>query len=86
MSNAELLSRIVVDPAILPGKPIVRRLRISADNILRSLAGGLIKEGPLEDYPDLESEDIRACLLYAVGLVEGSTLRPTAKVYRLKRG
>ena len=76
MSNAELLSRIVVDPAILAGKPIVRGLRISVDHILRSLAAGLTKEELLEDYPDLESEDIHACLLYAAQLVEEERVYP----------
>ena len=79
MSDAELLSRIVVDPTILAGKPIVRGLRISVDHILRSLAGGLTKEELLEDYPDLESEDIQACLLYAAQLVEEERIYPILK-------
>ena len=79
MPNAELLSRIVVDPAILAGKPIVRGLRISVDHILRSLAGGLTKEELLVDYPDLESEDIQACLLYAAQLVEEERVYPIQK-------
>ena len=70
MENTELLSRIVIDPAVLAGKPIIRGLRISVDHILRSLAAGLTKEELLEDCQDLESEDIHACLLYAAQLVE----------------
>lgn len=79
MSNADLLSRIVVDPAILAGKPVVRGLRISVDHILRSLAAGLAKEELHEDYPDLEVEDIQACLLYAAQLVEEERVYPILK-------
>ena len=79
MTNAELLSRVVIDPAILAGKPIIRGLRISVDHVLRSLAAGLTKEELLEDYPDLESEDIRACLLCAAQLVEDERVYPILK-------
>jgi len=76
MQESELLARIVVDPEILSGKPIVRGLRISVDQILRALAAGIPKEELLQEYPDLEPEDIRACLLYAVHLVENERVYP----------
>ena len=58
MSESELLSRIVVDPSVLTGKPVIRGLRISVDHIIRSLAAGNSREELLEDYPVLEPEDI----------------------------
>ena len=70
MSETELLSRITVDPAVLMGKPVIRGLRISVDHIIRSLAADISAEDLLEDYPDLEREDIQACLIYAAHLVE----------------
>ena len=79
MANAELLSRIVIDPTVLAGKPIVRGLRISVDHILRSLAAGLTKEELLVDNPDLESDDNQACRLYAARLVEEERVYPILK-------
>ncbi len=72
----ELLARIVADPAVLVGKPTVRGLRISVDHVLRALAGGASEAELLHEYPELESEDIRACLLYAAGLVENERVYP----------
>lgn len=59
------LERITADPAIFGGKPIVRGLRISVELILSLMAQGETVEAILEDYPDLQPEDIRACLAYA---------------------
>ena len=61
-----LLARITADPQIFGGKPIVRGMRISVELILSLLAQGEPVEAILDDYPDLEPEDIRACLAYAV--------------------
>lgn len=47
------------------GKPIIRGLRITVEHVLQSLSAGLKVEELLEEYPDLESDDIRAALLYA---------------------
>ena len=79
MSEAELLSRITVDPAVLTGKPVIRGLRISVDHVIRSLAAGISTEDILEDYPDLEREDIQACLIYAAHLIEEE------RVYRIAK-
>ena len=51
------------------GKPIIRGLRISVDQILKALAGGVTVQELLADYPELEKEDIQAALLYAADLV-----------------
>ena len=61
----KLLKRITFDKDILCGKPIIRGLRISVEMILDLLAKGATEKEILEDYPDLESEDLRAVLLYA---------------------
>ena len=57
--------RITVDPAQMGGVPCVRHLRIPVATVLRSLAGGLSRDEILEEYPDLEWEDIRECLRFA---------------------
>jgi uncharacterized protein (DUF433 family) len=70
----DLLQRITFDKEILTGKPIIRGMRISVDMILELLAKGATTEEILEDYPDLEPEDLRAALLYAHHLVAGETV------------
>jgi len=65
----ELLERITFDKEVLCGKPIIRGLRISVDMILELLAKGASEEEILEDYPELEKEDIKAALLYAHSIV-----------------
>ena len=52
------------------GKPTIRELRITVDQILKALASGISTDELLEDYPELENEDIKAALLYAANLVE----------------
>jgi uncharacterized protein (DUF433 family) len=61
----ELLNRITFNKAILNGKPLIRDMRISVEMILELLAKGATAQEILEDYPDLEPDDIRAALLYA---------------------
>jgi len=57
--------RIVIDPAIRFGKPCVRGTRISVGDVLGYLASGMREEDILADFPQLTSDDIRACLAYA---------------------
>ena len=69
-----LLERIVVDPSIFGGKPVVRGLRIKVETVLALLEQGATHEETLRDYPDLEPDDIRACLAYARALVANETV------------
>jgi uncharacterized protein (DUF433 family) len=70
----DLLDRITFNPQILGGKPIIRHLRISVEMILELLAKGATTLEILEDYPELEPNDIKAALLYAHHLVAGETV------------
>jgi len=65
MSNENLLSRITVDPEICHGKPCVRGLRYPVETMLEYLAGGDSAEDLLAEFPDLEREDILACLEFS---------------------
>lgn len=65
----DLLQRITFDQKVLTGKPVIRGLRISVEMILELLAKGSDRQEILEDYSDLEPEDIQAALLYAHYLV-----------------
>jgi len=64
-----LLERITFNKEVLCGKPLIRGLRISVEMILELLAKGATEQEILEDYPELEAEDIRAGLLYAHTLI-----------------
>jgi uncharacterized protein (DUF433 family) len=65
----EFLARITVNSRVMVGKPTIRGLRITLEQILRALAHGVSEEELLKEYPELEIEDIRAALLYASELV-----------------
>ena len=60
-----LLDRIAVAPAIRFGKPCIRGTRISVGDVLGYLAGGMSAAQILADFPQLTSDDVRACLAYA---------------------
>ncbi|MEM1323776.1 MAG: DUF433 domain-containing protein [Bacteroidota bacterium] len=70
MTNEEILKRITVDPKICHGKPCLRGMRYPVEHILELLASGMSNEEILEDYEDLEFEDLQACLLFAVELTK----------------
>ena len=72
----DLLLRIVTNPAVLVGKPVIRGLRISVDHVLRALAAGIPEAELLKEHPELEIQDIRACLLYAARMVEDERVFP----------
>lgn len=74
MAEQELLRRITADPGIFGGKPIIRGMRISVELILSLLAQGETQEAILADYPDLEPDDIRACLAYAHAVIAHDSL------------
>lgn len=60
-----LLKRITVNPDICHGKPTIRNKRYTVDLILDLLSAGSTHTEILDDYPNLEEEDILACLAYA---------------------
>jgi len=74
MSDENLMNRITANPKIFGGKPIIRGMRISVELILSLLAQGERTEGLLEDYPELEPEDIRACIAYAHAVIAQDSL------------
>ena len=57
--------RITTNPEVMAGKPCIRGMRIRVKDVLDMLADGAQEKEILEDYPDLEAEDIHACLAYA---------------------
>jgi len=64
-NDRELLARITVNPEIFGGKPIIRGRRLAVEHVLGMLAAGDTAESLRAEYPWLEADDVRACLLYA---------------------
>jgi len=78
MANGMLLSRIILDPKVMTGQPVIKGTRLTVQFILRSLAQGATMESLLEEYPNLLREDILACLEYASKTLEDTTFMPVA--------
>ncbi len=73
-TEQELLKRITANPEIFGGKPIIRGMRVSVELVLSLLAQGVTVDEIVEDYPDIEPDDIRACLAYAHAVIAHDTL------------
>lgn len=80
MNNKNLLARITVNPRVMVGKPTIRGLRITVEQILKALATDISTRELLQDYPELELEDIKAALLYAIESVNNE------QIFELKKG
>jgi len=72
----EFNGRIVINPAVMVGKPVIKGTRIPVDAIVRLIAQGMTQEEILEDYPNLKKEDIKAALEYAAAITEGEAVFP----------
>ncbi len=76
LSTEELLSRITVDSRVLLGKPTIRGMRITVEQILRALAGGVSEHELLQEYPELEKKDFQAVFTYVTHLVDEEQVFP----------
>lgn len=77
-ASAAYSTRIIVDPAILAGKPVVKGTRIPVALVLDHLAQELDLQELFAAYPRLTPEDVKACLAYAHALVAGEDIYLTA--------
>jgi uncharacterized protein (DUF433 family) len=76
MEKNKLLHRIVVNPKVMVGKPVIRGTRLTVQHILGLLAHGATMDDILQEYNGLAREDIQACLLFAVEALENTTFSP----------
>jgi uncharacterized protein (DUF433 family) len=76
MKNQQLLERIVLNPKVLAGKPIIKGTRLSVEYILNLLAHGASFTEIIEEYEGLTSEDIQACILFASKSLSNTTFMP----------
>ena len=72
-----LLERITMNPEVCKGRPTIRNMRFTVAQMLELLAGGMVEEEILEDYPYIEKEDIQACLTYASRVVNARSVSPS---------
>jgi len=70
------MKRIVINPKVMVGKPIIKGTRITVEAIVRRVANGMTFDEILEDYPYITKEDFKAALLYAESLVAGEEIFP----------
>jgi uncharacterized protein (DUF433 family) len=67
-----MMNRIVSNPKILGGKPVIRGTRLSVEFILNRLASGASEKEILENYPRITLEDIHACLAFAANSLKNN--------------
>jgi uncharacterized protein (DUF433 family) len=72
----DLKDRIVLDPKILSGKPLIRGTRIAVEFVIDLLAGGWSVEQVLKEYDHLTMADIQACLLYVSDMLHDERIYP----------
>ncbi len=70
--NQAMLNRIIIDPTIMTGKPVIRGTRIPVELILKKLSQNIDADEILEDFPRLTIDDIKAAIMYAESLVENT--------------
>lgn len=70
------ISRITIDPAVCHGQPVIRGLRYPVEWVLGLLSGGTTIDELLDDYPDLERDDIFAALAFGAKLARVQRIEP----------
>jgi uncharacterized protein (DUF433 family) len=78
MKDDQMLERIVLNPKVLVGKPVIRGTRLTVDYVLNLLAHGATEQEILEEYKGLTEEDIRACFLFATKALKDTDFMPLA--------
>ena len=76
MEEGRLLQRIVMDPRVMVGKPVIKGTRLTVEYVLGLLAHGASEEEVLAEYHRLGREDIQACLLFAQKALAESSFFP----------
>ncbi len=72
----EIKGRIIIDPKIMVGKPIIKGTRIPVDAVIRRIAEGMTIKEILEVYPNLTKDDVKAALQYTADVIRGEDIMP----------
>ena len=78
MTEKQMLERIIIDPKVKVGKPVIKGTRLTVEYILGLLAQGSTVDEILQEYHGLTLEDIQACLLFATKTLESTLFVPLA--------
>jgi uncharacterized protein (DUF433 family) len=78
MADQELLNRIITNPKVMTGKPVIKGTRLTVKYILNLLAHDTTMEEILSEYEGLVEVDIKACLLFASRSLESASFMPLA--------
>jgi len=78
MTEKQMLERIVINPDVKVGKPVIKGTRLTVEYILGLLAQGTTFDKILQEYDGLTTEDIQACLLFATKTLESTVFMPLA--------
>ena len=76
MSNKEMIERIILDPQIKVGKPVIKGTRLTVEYIVGLLAQGATFGEIIEEYEGLTREDIQACLSFATKSLQNTVFMP----------
>ena len=76
VTDEKLLERIIIDPRVLVGKPVIRGTRLSVESILNQLAHGATTDELIKEYTGLTKEDVQACLLFASRSLNNTDFMP----------
>lgn len=79
MNDQTLLERIVLEPKVMTGKPVIKGTRLTVEYILNLLAHGATAADIVKEYEGIALEDVQACLLFATRSMENITFMPLTK-------
>ena len=83
MKEEKLLERIVINPKVMVGKPVIKGTRLTVEHILNLTAHGTTIDEILKEYDGLVKEDIYACFLFASKSLENTTYMPLAELVKV---
>jgi uncharacterized protein (DUF433 family) len=76
MTDKKLLERIVMNPKVMTGKPVIKGTRLTVEFILNLMAHGATDQEIITEYKGLKKEDIQACILFASKTLENTAFMP----------
>jgi len=79
MEKKDLLTRIILDPKIMAGKPVIRGTRLTVQFMLNLLAQGWSEDEIMLEYPGIIKDDIHACLFYASETLNHTEFMPVVE-------
>ncbi len=78
ITSNDILDRIIINPGVMTGKPVIRGTRLTVQFILGLLSSGMTTQEILSEYSGLQVDDIHACIRFAAEMLETSDFVPLA--------